>query len=229
MKRILLLIFLIGICTLSAQTRASIRLGVAFDPVLADSLFPAQDSIDQLLLLGNVLPASARKDSATVRDSIIVEYVSRQKALACPIGFSFESDPSSMIRCGNLDGFDTIDTFALDSLTIRIFSLYSPDTIVKHPIAQPERFDYDVIRLTDEAFAEKDSTDYDILVTNLPKHVITELFEQAPADVILNFDYVPTRTESLFGGKCLFISLASKPRTILTIERIGGETRISRK
>ena len=233
MKKFFAIIILMAMSILSAQERTSMRFGITLDPMSADSLFTRNDSIDQILLVGKILPKEARIDTVTVRDSVIIHYANHQKALTCPIEFSFSPDhptyATSMLRCGNIEGFDTVDTFALDSLTIRVSSLYSPDTIVKHPIENPERFDYDLIRLVEKAFAGKDSTRLDILVTNLPKHVIKELFEQAPADVILNFDYVPTRCEDIFDGKTMFVSLATEPRTILTIERKSGTTRISRR
>ncbi len=224
MKRILFIIIATTLTTLWAQPKASMRFGIAFDPMFADSIFTATDSIDQLLVMGKILPRSAVKDSVTVRDSLIMDFAVREKALVYPIDFSFKSDPTRMIRCGNIPGMDKLDTFRLDDATIRVFSLYSPDTIVKHPIYKPNRFDYNLVKLVDEAFSGKDSTDFDILVTNLPKHVIKRLFPKPPCDLILSFDYVPTRNETLFDDATRFYSLATNPKAILHIKREQGKT-----
>ncbi len=234
MKKLILLLVIVSALALQAAETGRFRFGAVMDPMLdpttIDSLFAESDSLDQILFAGKIVKPSFLPDSMFARDSLIVATATQYGALLYPVGYSFSPElpaySTSMVRCGNVSAYDNVDIFHVGNTKIRLFSLYTPDTIVKHKIVEPSRFQYDLPGLAEKAFAEKDSACFDILVTNLPKHVIKKLFDSPPADAIICFDYVPTKNEKLFDNRTAFYSLAGNPKGILTVFAESGEIRL---
>jgi hypothetical protein len=94
-----------------------------------------------------------------------------------------------------------------DSISVGVFSIYSPDFAVKNKLqAQVDFKTFDLIKQYSQALAEE--VDVVILLSSLGKYIDRQAVKNLPIDFVLSFDYMKKRAE-LMNGQTNFYSLIS--------------------
>lgn len=98
-----------------------------------------------------------------------------------------------------------------DSFKVGIFSLYTPDFVVKNKIADHVRLDTKVFEIAKKQakFLEK-KTDYVIMLSNLTKYIDNDIVKDIEVDAVVSFDYQKKRNELLSNRNTNFYSILTK-------------------
>ena len=98
-----------------------------------------------------------------------------------------------------------------DSFRVGIFSIYTPDFVVKNTIAGHAKLDTDVFKIAREQvkiLAKK--TDYVIMLSNLTKYIDNDIVKNLEVDAVVSFDYQKKRNELLSNRVTNFYSILTK-------------------
>lgn len=152
---------------------------------------------------------------------------------ASPTDYFYHSSPPSLnfrLLAANLDS-DSLDIakqviIATDSLRIGIFSLYTPDFVVKNQLAPSARLDMDVFAIARErATALSRSCDLVIMISNLSKSIDEDITREIPVDIVFSSDYQKQPNGYLSNKSTRFYSLLSHQGVCgrLKLERKQGK------
>jgi len=154
----------------------------------------------------------------TVPDSLLLSFLNEIDCnLASPTDYKFNNGPyltkfkiiSSNIFSDNMNIIEN-KIIKTDSMRIGIFSIYTPDFMVKNNITSNIDFKYNVFTVTKKQVKYlKDKTDYLIMLSNLSKYIDKDIVKNLPVDVIISFDYKKMRNEFI-NNKTKFFSILSK-------------------
>jgi len=137
--------------------------------------------------------------------------------LASPTDYLYKVDNSNLnfnILASNINSDSLrISPFHLieaDSLKIGIFSIYTPDFVVKNEIGSTALFDYNIFQIV-KAQAEFLSTKANvvIMISNLSKYIDKEMVKELPVDIVLSSDYLK-KTNGMLNDRTRFYSVVSE-------------------
>jgi hypothetical protein len=136
--------------------------------------------------------------------------------LASPTDYYFEVRNNNLnfeILASNI----TSDSIAIlpfkivetDSMKIGIFSIYTPDFVVKNEISSKVEFNFQVFAVT-EAVAEflASRTDLVIMISNLSRFIDKDIVKDKAIDIVVSSDYSKSNN-SLLNNKTPFYSIIS--------------------
>ncbi len=181
------------------------------------------DSIRQENIFAGKIFAPPQSDSLTVTFLNMV-----QPFLASPVDYLFydkvinfkllisniESDSIPIIK--NL----VIET---DSFKVGIFSIYTPDFVVKNNIADYTIFNFDIFDIAkQQANLLAKHTDYVIMLSNVSKYIDNDIVKELPIDAVVSFDYQKKNNELLSNHLTMFYS-------VLTNQGNYGKLRLTYK
>ena len=169
------------------------------------------DSIRQVNAFAGRLLAEPQSDSLTaffintVRPEIIspVDYFFYEKELYCDLLISnivSDSIPiikNKIIKC--------------DSFKVGVFTIYTPDFMVKNNIADHAKMDTKVFIIAKEQaeyLAEK--TDYVIMLSNVAKYIDNDIVKNLQVNAVMSFDYQKKNNELLSNRTTNFYSILTK-------------------
>jgi len=97
-----------------------------------------------------------------------------------------------------------------DSLRVGIFSLVSPDFLVKNDIDPNLKFDYDIFEVAERKANElAEKTDFVIMLSNMTRYIDNDITRDLPVDFVFSFDYQIKEEGLLKNGSTYFTSLDS--------------------
>ena len=98
-----------------------------------------------------------------------------------------------------------------DSFRVGIFSIYTPDFVVKNKIASHVKLDtkvFEIAKKQAEYLAKK--TDYVIMFSNVTKYIDNDIVKNLGIDAVVSFDYQKKRNELLSNRITNFYSILTK-------------------
>lgn len=98
-----------------------------------------------------------------------------------------------------------------DSFKVGIFSIYTPDFVVKNKIAGHAKLDtkvFEIAKKQAEYLAKK--TDYVIMFSNVTKYIDNDIVKNLGIDAVVSFDYQKKRNELLSNRITNFYSILTK-------------------
>ena len=129
--------------------------------------------------------------------------------------FFFEKDLESDLLISNIES-DSIPIIKnkiikCDSFKVGIFSIYTPDFMVKNKIADHAKMNTDIFDIAREQteFLEK-QTDYIIMLSNVTKYLDNDIIKNLDVDAVVSFDYQKKRNELLSNQHTNFYSILTK-------------------
>lgn len=170
------------------------------------------DSLVQINIFAGQILQKTKSDSSVISflDSVNCQYASPTDYL-----FSEGNDDLNFeIITSNIrkDTIPIIENVILqaDSFSVGIFSLYSPDFVVKNKIDAEAEFIYDVFRVAKEQakFLEK-KTDFIVMMSNVTKYIDEDIVRELPIDAVVSFDYQKSKCELLSNKITEFYSILS--------------------
>ena len=166
------------------------------------------DSIRQENIFAGKILAPPQSDSITVAflNMIKPDLTSSVDYLFCEKNIDFqllisniESDSIPIIKNA------VIET---DSFKVGIFSIYTPDFVVKNKIANHAVFNFDIFDITmQQANLLAKKTDYVIMLSNMSKYIDSDIVKELPVDVVVSFDYQKKNNELLANHLTMFYSV----------------------
>ncbi len=170
------------------------------------------DSIIQINIFAGKILKNAESDSSVIAflDSINCQY-------ACPTDYLFYEGSNTLnfkIISSNIkkDTIPIIENIILqtDSISIGIFSIYTPDFTVKNEINPNAEFDCDVFKIAKEqAKYLTKKTDLVIMMSNVTKYIDEDIVKKLPVDVVVSFDYQKKKNGLLSNNKTDYYSILS--------------------
>lgn len=166
------------------------------------------DSIRQENILAGKILAPPLSDSLTVTFLNLV-----QPFLASPADYLFHDknvDFKLLISNIESDSIPIIKNTVIetDSFKVGIFSIYTPDFVVKNKIADHAIFDFDVFDIaSQQANLLAKHTDYVIMLSNLSKYIDNDIVTELPVDAVVSFDYQKKYNELLSNHLTMFYSI----------------------
>ncbi len=147
-------------------------------------------------------------------DSLTVAFLNMMKPnLVSPVDYLFyEKNIDFKLLISNIES-DSIPiikntVIETDSFKVGIFSIYTPDFVVKNRIADHTRFDFDVFDVaSQEANLLAKHTDYVIMLSNMSKYIDNDIVKELPVDVVVSFDYQKKSNELLSNHLTMFYSI----------------------
>ncbi|MBN2460279.1 MAG: hypothetical protein JXB60_01630 [Candidatus Cloacimonetes bacterium] len=139
---------------------------------------------------------------------------------ACPTDYLFSitnrglnfSLLAANINCEQIDILENTIIEA-DSMKIGVFSLYSPDFMVKKNIPETVRFNFDVFNVAyKNARKLAIKSDYVIMISSLSKFIDQDIVSNLPVDTVISFDYQKKDNGILPNERTHFFSILSKHR-----------------
>ena len=98
-----------------------------------------------------------------------------------------------------------------DSFRVGIFSIYTPDFVVKNKIADHAKLDtkvFEIAKKQAKYLAKK--TDYVIMLSNVAKYIDNDIVKNLGIDSVVSFDYQKKRNELLSNRVTNFYSILTK-------------------
>ncbi|MCD4795687.1 MAG: hypothetical protein K8R49_00750 [Candidatus Cloacimonetes bacterium] len=148
------------------------------------------DSIRQVNIFAGRILEKPRSDSMTVSFLNAI-----QPHLSSPVDYLYyEKDVEFKLLISNIES-DSIpiiknEIIKTDSMKIGIFSIYTPDFVVKNNIAAHSEFDFNVFEIAKEqAEYLAKRTDYVIMLSSLSKYIDNDVVKNIPVDAVISFDY----------------------------------------
>ena len=147
-------------------------------------------------------------------DSLTVEFLNMIKPdLTSPVDYLFyEKNVDFKLLISNIES-DSIPiiknaVIKADSFKVGIFSIYTPDFVVKNKIADHTRFDFDVFDIArKQANLLAKHTDYVIMLSNMSKYIDNDIVKKLPVDAVVSFDYQKKNNELLSNHLTMFYSV----------------------
>ncbi len=170
------------------------------------------DSIIQINIFAGKILKNAESDSSVIAflDSVNCQY-------ACPTDYFFYEGSDTLnfqIIASNIKHkqIPIIENIILqtDSISVGIFSIYSPDFTVKNEINPDSEFDCDVFQIAKEQakyLAKK--SDLVIMMSNVTKYIDEDIVSKLPVDVVVSFDYQKKKNELFFNKRTDYFSILS--------------------
>ena len=168
------------------------------------------DSIIQVNIFGGTILKEANSDSSIIAflDSVNCQY-------ACPIDFLFYEGSDTLnfqFIASNIkhEEIPLIENIILqtDSISVGIFSIYTPDFTVKNEINPDAEFDFDVFEdAAEQAKFLKKKSDFIIMLSNMTKYIDEDIVEDLPVDVVVSFDYQKKKNELFSNNRTNYYSI----------------------
>ena len=150
-------------------------------------------------------------------DSLIAIFINAlEPEIVSPIDyFFFEKAIESELLISNIES-DSIPIIKnkiikCDSFKVGIFSIYTPDFVVKNTIAGHAKLDTKVFEIAKEQvklLAKK--TDFVIMLSSLSKYIDNDIVKNLEVDAVVSFDYQKKRNELLSNRSTNFYSILTK-------------------
>ena len=166
------------------------------------------DSIPQINIFAGRLLQKPQSDSLmvhllnTLQPQIVspIDYLFRDKNLQIELLISnIESDSIVIVKH---------KIIVADSFRVGMFSIYTPDFVVKNNIEAS--FDFDIFQIAkQQSEILKKETDFVIMLSNVSKYIDKNIVKNIPVDAVVSFDYQKKRNEML-NHKTMFYSILSK-------------------
>ncbi len=181
------------------------------------------DSIRQVNIFAGRILALPQSDSLTVTFLNMV-----QPFLTSPVDYLFyEKNVDFKLLISNIES-DSIPiiknaVIETDSFKVGIFSIYTPDFVVKNNIADHAIFDFGVFDIArQQSNLLTKHTDYVIMLSNLSKYIDSDIVKELPVDAVVSFDYQKKNNELLSNHLTMFYS-------VLTNQGDFGKLRLTYK
>jgi len=169
------------------------------------------DSIEQVNFFAGRILKKAESDSL-----VLFTLEALPCDFACPTDYLFYDENSNVsILASNIfsDSISILENAIIetDSFKVGIFSLYSPDFVVKNNINPNVDFEFDVFKVVEnQVKILKEKTDFIILLSNLTKFIDEDIVKDLPIDVVISFDYQSKRDELFSNKRTQFYSVLTK-------------------
>jgi len=169
------------------------------------------DTIKQVNAFAGTILAEPQSDSLsalfinTLKPEIIspVDYFFFEKGLESDLLISnIESDSIPIIK--NI-------IIKCDSFKVGLFSIYTPDFMVKNKIADHAKMNTDIFDIAKEQteFLAK-QTDYIIMLSNVTKYIDDNIVKNLEINAVVSFDYQKKKNELLSNQSTNFYSILTK-------------------
>jgi len=190
------------------------------------------DSIIQVNIFGGKILQIAEKDSSVIAflDSVNCQYV-------CPTDYLFYEGNDTLnfkIIASNIkkDTIPVIENIILqtDSISVGIFSIYTPDFMVKNEINPEAKFDFGVFMIAGEQaklLAKK--TDLVIMLSNVTKYIDEDIVNKLPVDIVISFDYQKKKNELLSNKRTDYYSILSHRGKFGKLRMVYRDEKITRE
>jgi hypothetical protein len=150
-------------------------------------------------------------------DSLVVEFINLCKSkIIAPTDYCFyDTNLEKPLLISNIES-DSVAIIkhkivSVDSFKVGIFSLYTPDFMVKNKIAANAKFDFNFLEIAKQQFDYlREESDFVILLSNFSKYIDSDIVAEIPVDVVVSFDYKGKKNGKLANGKTMFYSILSK-------------------
>lgn len=129
--------------------------------------------------------------------------------------FFFEKNLESDLLISNIesDSIPIIKNIIIkcDSFKVGIFTIYTPDFMVKNSIADHAKMDTDIffIAKAQAEYLEK-QTDYVIMLSNVTKYIENNIVKNLKINAVVSFDYRKKRNELLSNRTTNFYSILTR-------------------
>lgn len=166
------------------------------------------DSIRQENIFAGKILAPPQSDSLTVYFLNKVQPFS-----VSPVDYLFfEKNVGFKLLISNIesDSIPIIKNMVIetDSFKVGIFSIYTPDFVVKNKIADHAIFDFNVFDIaSQQANLLAKHTDYVIMLSNLSKYIDSDIIKKLPVDAVISFDYQKKNNGLLSNHLTMFYSV----------------------
>ena len=129
--------------------------------------------------------------------------------------FFFDTNSNVNILASNIfsDSISFLENAIVetDSFKVGIFSLYTPDFVVKNNINPNVFFEFNVFKIAEKQVnILKEKTDFIILLSNLTKFIDEDIVKNLPIDAVISFDYQSKRDEIFSNKRTHFYSILTK-------------------
>ena len=170
------------------------------------------DSIIQINIFAGKILKNAESDSSVISflDSVNCQY-------ACPTDYLFYKGSDTLnfkILASNIkkDTIPLIENIIMqtDSISVGIFSIYTPDFVVKNEINPIAEFDFDVFQVAKEQakyLAKK--TNLVIMMSNVTKYIDEDIVSKLRVDVVVSFDYQKKKNGLFSNNRTDYYSILS--------------------
>lgn len=166
------------------------------------------DSIRQVNIFAGRMLALPQSDSLTVAFLNMIK-----PDLTSPVDYLFyDKNIGFKLLISNIES-DSIPiikntVIETDSFKVGIFSIYTPDFVVKNKIADHAVFDFDVFDIAwQQTNLLAKHTDYVIMLSNLSKYIDSDIVKELPVDAVVSFDYQKKNNELLSNHLTIFYSV----------------------
>lgn len=170
------------------------------------------DSIKQINIFGGKILKNVSRDSIIIAflDSVNCDYTSPTDYMFSALDYKINFEIlASNIVCDSIP-IITEAIIETDSIKIGIFSLYTPDFVVKksiNPNAELSMKVFDIAKELTETLADK--TDFVIMMSSLSKYIDNEITKDLPIDAVVSFDYQKKRNEVLDNKRTNYFGILS--------------------
>jgi len=150
-------------------------------------------------------------------DSLIVEFINTLKPeIMSPVDYYFYvKELKSDLLISNIES-DSIPIIKnkiikCDSFKVGVFTIYTPDFMVKNNIADHAKMNTDIFKIaTQQTEYLANKTDYVIMLSNVSKYIDNNIIKNLTVDAVVSFDYQKKKNVLLSNRSTNFYSILTK-------------------
>jgi len=169
------------------------------------------DSIRQVNVFAGRLLAEPQSDS------LIVEFINTlEPEIISPVDYYFYvKELKSDLLISNIES-DSIPIIKnkiikCDSFKVGVFTIYTPDFMVKNNIADHAKMNTDIFKIaTQQTEYLANKTDYVIMLSNVSKYIDNNIIKNLTVDAVVSFDYQKKKNVLLSNRSTNFYSILTK-------------------